>query len=534
VAAATFGVVIGLTALSLTANDAVAQTGSSGVSCNASGGSGGLSPGRHDITIAGRPALLYIGSGYQPSQPAMLTFFLHGDGANTQAILAPVKQELMDDNGWIYVAPRANGTIWYANGIGSQPSDNLGIEANAQLLEDVFEELFDDYNLCRNVLLGSSASGGSWFYDAYFLATRGADYPAYMNLGCGSSGINPSWDGFPFYSDLLTFNTDADILARTKLHYSIGTADFLFPAAQDAVPHLQSLGFDVTTDFRSGVGHCLYDVSATAVNWWRDLCESGFVPVPSLDAAGTIRPESCSTTTTNAGPTCDGRTVTVNLGAGHQPTQGSDVIQGTSGDDVIDGLGGNDVICGRGGNDELRGGPGNDSLFGGAGNDRIRGNAGNDTITGNVGNDFLYGGTGNDTIDGGSGNDTIGGFGGDDTITAGDGADVVFGGFGADNIAGGAGNDRLSGLVGNDTINGGDGADIVLGNAGQDTLFGGNGNDTVSGGNSLDTVNGGNGNDTVSGGRANDALIGGNGVDSCAGNRGTDTATGCETTFSVP
>lgn len=528
------GLLLAFVALSLQSDSAEAQVADSGVACNASGGSGGLSPGRHDITLAGRPALLYVGSGYQSSQPAMLTFFLHGDGANTQPVLAPAKSELMDDNGWLYVAPRANGDIWYQGGITSSPSGNVGIEANAQLLEDVFEELFDDYNLCQNVLLGSSASGGSWFYDAYFLATRGDTYPAYMNLGCGSSGINSSWTGFPFYAQLLTFNNDADIQARTKLHYSIGTADFLFDEAESAIPHLQSLGFDVTTDFRSGVGHCQYDVSQTAVNWWRDLCEDGFIPTTSLDASGAIRPESCSPAQQQSGPTCNGQAVTVDIGAGQQPTNGDDVIQGTSGADNIDGLGGNDVICGLSGADQIRGGTGNDQLFGGDGDDRMQGNEGNDLISGNLGNDRLFGGIGDDAIDGGAGNDTLGGFGGADSINGGAGDDVVFGGFGPDSILGGAGNDRLSGLIGNDTIDGGAGDDVVLGNAGQDTLFGGSGNDTVSGGNSLDTVNGGSGNDTVSGGRADDTLIGGNGVDTCSGNKGFDTATGCETTFGLP
>ena len=53
----------------------------------------------------------------------------------------------------------------------------------------------------------------------------------------------------------------------------------------------------------------------------------------------------------DAQQSCLGRAVTVNLGAGQQPTAGNDVIMGTSGNDTINAGQGDDVVCGGAGND---------------------------------------------------------------------------------------------------------------------------------------------------------------------------------------
>jgi len=527
-----------LSALTLVARPetAAAQIGPSGVSCNPSGGSGGLGPGEHGVSIGGRPALLYVGSGYDPARPAMLTFYLHGDGAGDQGYMSTARRQLIDDNGWVYVSPRANGDVWWSTGVSNAPGGNDGIETNARVLDDVLETLFADYNLCRNVLLGSSASGGSWFYDAYYLPTRGDVYPAYMNLGCGSSGIDDAWVLYPFYADLLTFNTNPAILARIKLHYSIGTDDFLYDGALAASAHLDSLGFDVTTDFRDGVAHCAYDVDPTAVRWWTDLCANGFVPVKSFDASGNVRPESCNAAQVTVA-SCDGLPVTVDIGLGQVPTAGDDVILGTAGPDVIDALAGNDTVCAGDGDDIVVGGDGDDRLFGEAGRDVLRGNTGNDHVDGGPGGDRLLGGIGDDELLGRDGDDYLGGFGGDDTISGGSGNETIFGGFGADTIDGGDGDDVIRGLIGNDTIDGGPGNDVLDGDRGSDTIRGGTGADVVNGGNAGDLLYGEGGDDQVNGGRADDVLSGGFGTDVCSGNlhfSGDTTDGSCETVFGVP
>ena len=476
---------------------ASAQVAPSGVECNNSGGSGGLSPGEYDVTIAGRDVLLIVGTGYDSSHPSILTFYLHGDGAADRTFLTNDKRELVGDNGWIYVAPRAINDSWASGGVGSTATSNATIESNAQLLGDVFDAVFADYNVCRNVLLGSSASGGSWFYDGYFLSTRGDQYPAYMNIACGSSGIDSSWSGFHFVDDLLSFTTDPAIQARTKLHYSIGTADFLYPRAQQAIPYLRSLGFDVTTDIRPGVSHCAFDLDQASANWWTDLCEDGFIPVTSRDAAGAPRPESCNAGQV-AGTRCGGRLITIDMnsnGGVGDGTGGADVILGTPGDDVIRGLGGDDVICGEGGRDRIYGGPGDDTIIGG------------------FGIDYLWGGDGEDTMDGGGGSDRM--YGGADD-------DLILGDSGADRMWGGPGNDEMRGMGGQDFMWGEAGNDLMQGNFQTDNMWGGPGNDTMFGAGGKDSLFGEGGSDALSGGNNTDYLDGGDGVDTANGGRGRD------------
>jgi Ca2+-binding RTX toxin-like protein len=120
---------------------------------------------------------------------------------------------------------------------------------------------------------------------------------------------------------------------------------------------------------------------------------------------------------------CAGRSVTVEIAFGEQPTDGDDVVLGTPGDDVIDALGGNDVVCALGGNDIVRGGRGNDIVIGGRGNDILIGGGGNDELLGGPGRDRLRGGPGNDRLVGGRGPDRLVGGPGDNTCIGGPGRD---------------------------------------------------------------------------------------------------------------
>ncbi len=90
---------------------------------------------------------------------------------------------------------------------------------------------------------------------------------------------------------------------------------------------------------------------------------------------------------TEAAVLCDGKTVTVNLGAGDRPTAGSDVIRGTTGRDVIQAGRGNDTICALGGPDTIYAGPGNDKIIAGDGLDGMLGSTGTDRCLGGNGND---------------------------------------------------------------------------------------------------------------------------------------------------
>lgn len=287
-----------------------AQLGSRTIACNSSNGSGGLAPGTYsDTTIAGQPAVVVVSENYDPAKPTYLAFYLHGDGGGYTFYSQDGRplNDLVRDNGWIFVSPQSfedadsGVTRWWGSGVSSNSAGNAGIEANAQLLEDVFEEMFSKYNLCRNVLLGHSASGGSWFYDGYFILTRGDRYPAFMNIACGSSGISNSWSGFPFYSNLLTFNENAAIQNRTQMHYTIGDQDFLFDPAERAIPHYQGRGFNVTTDILPGVGHCDFDLSAKTIEYWTNVNNSITLSNDPVSTA-TPMPTPTATPTVTATP----------------------------------------------------------------------------------------------------------------------------------------------------------------------------------------------------------------------------------------
>lgn len=427
-------VVVGITALAVVqvVSPAAAQ---SAPACNPTGGSGGLAPGmRHDINVGGRPLVVYVGKNYDASTPTTLAYYLHGDGAADQANFRPVQETFYDEKGWIYLAPRANNDNWWLPGISSSPTAafNDNIEANAKLLSNVLDYGFDNYNVCRNVIVGYSASGGSWFWDGYFSPTRGSKYPTYMNVGCGSSGIQDNFTWGWLHDGLEDNAASPSVNARTKIRWTVGTNDFLFQPAKTAVATYTALDFDVSTDYLTGVGHCGFDSEAKAHGWWNSLCASGDIP---SCAAGGGNPGGG--TPPGSGPMCNGVAATM-VG-----TNASETLLGTPGRDVIVARGGNDVINGRGGNDLICAGDGADRVSGGAGNDRIIGGKGADVLVGAGGSDKLFGGPGNDELRGQAGADTLSGNKGTDVLSGGDGPDVLRGGAGPDQCTGGSGADKM-------------------------------------------------------------------------------------------
>lgn len=169
--------------------------------------------------------------------------------------------------------------------------------------------------------------------------------------------------------------------------------------------------------------------------------------------------------------TCDGRTVTVNLGAGQKPTARSDVILGTAGADTINSAAGDDVVCGQGGDDVIQGGAGADLIIGGTGADTASYAGSTAPVTVKL------------------------------STTA------------AQNTGTATGSDTLRAV---------------------ERLLGGSGADRLTGNNLANRLTGGSGNDTLTAWGGNDVLNGGVGTDTCSGGDGTDTATGCETATSVP
>ncbi|MCL4832547.1 MAG: hypothetical protein KJZ86_08910 [Caldilineaceae bacterium] len=238
--------------------------------CNPTGGSGGLAAGTHDVTLAGRPATIIVGEGYDPATPTFLAYYLHGDGGNYQfhANTNNVVNTFIRQNGWIYVAPQAPAASegyhpWHGpSGIPSPEAD-----ANLQLIADVLDAMFAQYNVCRDVVFGSGASGGAWFYDAYWFPNRGGEYPAFTILNCGASGIN-SGSGSR-YTKLQTLSQNPEIVRRSEFQYTIGTQDFLHDEALISVQTISALGFSVSTEYLEGVTHCAYSTSTKTRDYWQ-------------------------------------------------------------------------------------------------------------------------------------------------------------------------------------------------------------------------------------------------------------------------
>lgn len=239
--------------------------------------------------------------------------------------------------------------------------------------------------------------------------------------------------------------------------------------------------------------------------WVGGPVDDGMCYVELEDGSFATEPIVSSTDTT-----CGGLPVTVDIGAGDEPTAGNDVILGTLGDDAIGGGDGDDVICGRGGNDSLWGQGGNDWIVGEGGDDKIRGGDGNDVLLGGPGGDDLGGGRGDDYVAGESGADTkVRGGTGDDLVAGDQGDDeLVAGNGGEDEVYGGAGNDMLvSGGPRPDVLEGQTGNDVVKGLGGADMIYGGGGDDELFGGKQPDFLNGGFGTDICNGGSEGDQAV---------------------------
>lgn len=254
-----------------------ATTANQPLNCNPSGGAGGLGLGTHDTTIAGQPATVIVGQGYDPAKPTYLAFYLHGDegGYNFHTNPFNLINQFINDNSWIYVAPQAPKALdgdyypWDGRGGGS-------IAANETLVKAVLEHMFANYNVCRNILFGASVSGGSWFYDIYFYPNNGAQYPAFMNLVCGSGGVSAASNFFGSYDKLVDLSGNADVKARSEFKYTIGDGDFMYDNALNSVATYSGLGFSVITDYLPGVSHCLNGAGVSSSEKIRDYWQAKF------------------------------------------------------------------------------------------------------------------------------------------------------------------------------------------------------------------------------------------------------------------
>lgn len=219
--------------------------------CNPTGGSGGLAPGRYATNVAGLKATVVVGKGYKQSTPTYLAFLLHGDGGKYQAYQKannPITK-FIDERNWIFVAPQSpnNGDSWWQNQKGNQ------VDAFARVLDTMFAQ----YNVCRNVVFGTSGSGGSEFWTSHFFPNKGGQYPAHMVIACGGSGGGGSSNR----QKIQALGKDGSVVARSSFYFVYGTKDKLAPMITDSIEIYRNSGFKVYVDKLEGAGHC---------NKWKD------------------------------------------------------------------------------------------------------------------------------------------------------------------------------------------------------------------------------------------------------------------------
>jgi len=276
-----------------------------------SGGSGGPGIGTHEVTIAGQPAVIIVGEGYDASRPTYLCYYLHGDEGGYRAHSSPTNQvhQFIDANNWIYVAPQAPEAParpgifpWDGRSGGSQTG-------NVEQVTAVLDHMFENYNVYRDVLFGSGASGGSWFQDAVFFPREGSNYPSFFLLGCGAAGMS---EGYFTYRSAQSVSADPEAVVRSELKYAIGTEDFLFSNATVSAPTYASLGFSVQTDFMEGVGHCTFDLSTKIADYWGEKLAQVNSMIQPIQATGlTVRIDPVSGEVTIRWPVKAGFTYTL-------------------------------------------------------------------------------------------------------------------------------------------------------------------------------------------------------------------------------
>jgi hypothetical protein len=218
--------------------------------CNPTGGSGGLAPGAYDTTVAGLKAVIVVGTGYKPQNPTYLGFNIHGDGGNYAKIQKSNDDLniLANEQGWILISPLApDGNSWWQNW--DQSFNNV--------FDNVLEEMFRKYNVCRDVLYGTTGSGGSVFWTSYFFPDKGGKYPAHVVIACGGA----SGHSIEAVNQIKALGKNPTVVARSTFHYVYGSADNLYDNIQRSITRYREAGFKVQVQEIAGAGHC---------NVWKD------------------------------------------------------------------------------------------------------------------------------------------------------------------------------------------------------------------------------------------------------------------------
>lgn len=229
--------------------------------CNPTGGSGGLAPGRHNTTVAGLNAVVVVGPKYKSSTPTYLAFLLHGDGGDYRTQFLKSSNEitqLVEARNWVFVIPQSpnGGDAWWTNMNG----DHVAKFAK------VLDAMFAKYNVCRNVVFGAGGSGGAEFWTSQFFPNKGGTYPAHTVVACGGNDGNST-----ARQKIKTLGQNSTVVSRSSFYYVYGTKDRLVPGILESISVYRNAGFRVYVDKLEGAGHCNVWKSQGFPGWYAQV-----------------------------------------------------------------------------------------------------------------------------------------------------------------------------------------------------------------------------------------------------------------------
>jgi len=176
-----------------------------------------------------------------------LLIYLHGDGAGDYSFFWNDLQVVAQKYDLIPVSvrtPDPSSVTWYRNGRG-----------NATYLHQLIQtELYAMYNVNKDQIFFTGASGGPQFLTGQFVPLYGNHYRGGAVPMCGGGGPRG------FSQTTRAFQPSADLIANFKIYYYTGTADFLYGQVRDSSQFYRSHGFETFEDFPQGVAHCKFNM----------------------------------------------------------------------------------------------------------------------------------------------------------------------------------------------------------------------------------------------------------------------------------
>lgn len=203
---------------------------------------------------------IVISTKYDPNKPTYFAFYLHGDDGNYKKYQNPNHPvtRFIEEQGWVFIAPQS-----------SHPNIHWYLNADRQVneLDEVFQKMFANYNLCQDTILGSSISGGSTFISGHFFPHRGKKYPMHVNLIC------LGWTDKDARQRLKVLGKDPDVVARSSFKFTYGDKDSFLPYIIPTIKVYRQAGFKVLVDERAGVVHCLPGAGDEIATYWGVLID---------------------------------------------------------------------------------------------------------------------------------------------------------------------------------------------------------------------------------------------------------------------